>query len=160
MESVLFKGIPDKQIEKLYEAGHLCRMKRGQVIIRKGETAADFFIVVTGRAVVVDDLEGKKTTLATLDAGACFGEMAVFSHVRRSATVLCAEPGQLLAINEERLIKLAEQDLYPQFMENIIRILADRLRHVNAAYMEAKYGTATPAAARPQAEPGPLDLQT
>ena len=153
MESILFRGISQKSIAKLYQAGHLLRMERGQPIVQKGELGEDFYIIVTGRVEVFDHFAGQERLLAALGPGECFGEMVLFSKgKRRSATVRCTDSGQLLAINEARLLKLADRDLYPMFHQNIVRVLANRLRHVNALYMNARYG-GNPPPPQPQSTP-------
>lgn len=141
----LFDDLPKAQVDKLYTAGHLRTMRKGEAIFYKGEEGSEFFIILTGKVAVIDEYNDAKRLLATLETGDCFGEMAVFSGRTRSATVLCREPGQLLVIDEDRLADLGAKDLFPQFLQRVIVVLAERLRRTNALYLESRYGIPAPA---------------
>ena len=145
MSEKLFSDLPQSDIEKLHAAGHLRPMQQGETIFYKNEPGTEFFIILTGKVAVVDELDEDKlhgntqAVLAELGVGECFGEMAVFTGRKRSATVTCVEPGQLLAIDEEKLRTMAETDLPPQFLMQVLVVLSGRLRRINAQYMAAKY---------------------
>ena len=115
-------------------------MTREEIIFRKGEMGTELFIVMHGKVLVVDDYDGELNALARLEPGDCFGEMALFTRVRRSATVVCVEDGMLLVLDEAKLRHFIEKKISAKFLVNLIAILASRLRHTNAHYMKAQYG--------------------
>ncbi len=136
----LFSGLAKGQVTKIYNSGVMQNMGRGDIIFRKGEVGSELFVIINGKVAIVDDYHGKKKTIAELSTGDCFGEMALFSKVKRSANILCQEPGTLLVLDEEKLERLVEKKIPSKFLVNLIAILASRLRHTNAHYMKAKYG--------------------
>jgi len=136
----LFDGLSKGHITKLYNAGVMRNMAQGEVIFRKGDIGSELYIVLTGKVAIIDDFNGKKKVIAELSTGECFGEMALFSRVKRSANVICNEPGTLLVLDEDKLERLVERKIPSRFLMNIIAVLASRLRHTNAHFMKAKYG--------------------
>ena len=136
----LFHDLSKPQVTKIYNSGVMRNMAKGEIIFRKGEIGTELFVIINGKVAIIDDYHGKKKTIAELSTGDCFGEMALFSRVKRSANVMCHEPGTLLVLDEDRLEKLVEKKIPGKFLVNLIAILASRLRHTNAHYMKAKYG--------------------
>ena len=60
----------------------------GDVIIRQGAPADEFFVLVSGRARVVQrEADGEETVLSTLHPGEVFGEIALLEGRTRTATV-------------------------------------------------------------------------
>jgi len=141
MARTLFSDLSKSQIEKIYGSGVMRNVKKGEIVFRKGDEGSELFVVINGKVAIIDDYHGKKKVIAELGPGECFGEMALFSRVKRSATVLCHEAGTLLVVDEGKLQYLVEKKIPAKFLVNLIAILASRLRHTNAHYMKAKYGS-------------------
>lgn len=140
MSRNLFKDLSKSQVSKLYNSGVMQNVQKGQIIFRKGDEGSELYIIINGKVAVVDDFHGKKKTIAELGTGDCFGEMALFSRVKRSANIMCTESGTLLVLDEGKLSYLVEKKISAKFLVNLIAVLASRLRHTNAHYMKAKYG--------------------
>jgi NADH dehydrogenase FAD-containing subunit/uncharacterized membrane protein YphA (DoxX/SURF4 family) len=66
----------------------------GDEVISQGETGDAAFIVESGRLDVLKD--GKK--VAELSEGDCFGEIALLSDIKRTATVRCLTPCELTVL--------------------------------------------------------------
>lgn len=60
----------------------------GDVIFRRGDAAADMFIVVEGDVDIVDDSGDVSVVLDTVPVGGFFGEMALFSPGPRTASAI------------------------------------------------------------------------
>lgn len=136
----LFHGLSKAQVTKIYNSGIMRNMQKAEIIFRKGDEGTELFVIINGKVGIIDDYYGKKKVIAELSTGECFGEMALFSRVKRSAHVICHEAGTLLVLDEDKLEKLVEKKIPSKFLVNLIAILASRLRHTNAHYMKAKYG--------------------
>ncbi len=70
----------------------------GQAIIRQGELADAFYVIVRGTVQVVREENGQQTELARLTEGDSFGELGLIQHRRRSATVRALEPVDVIAL--------------------------------------------------------------
>jgi ATP-binding cassette subfamily B protein len=83
----------------------------GSVIVREGEPADAFYVLVSGRARVVKQTDaGDEIALNSLRAGDSFGEMALLERGVRNATVRASSDVELL-----RLDRMAFDDLLAEF---------------------------------------------
>ncbi len=76
------------------------KFEKGDVIIRQGDEADRFYIIVDGKVSVVrltDD--DKEVELATLGAGDVFGEMGILTETRRNADVRTCTDVEVLALD-------------------------------------------------------------
>lgn len=85
--------------EELYETG--------QTIIKQGDVGQSLFILRSGQVEVVKEDGGGETRLAVLGPGSHFGEMAVFSGTRRTATVRALERVRVLEVKRDTAEVLA-----------------------------------------------------
>lgn len=81
----------------------------GEDVIRYADRGDFFYVIETGEAEVFrhDPLTGEGRKVATLEAGAHFGEEALLSGGLRNATVRMSKPGSLLClsvVNFDRLV--------------------------------------------------------
>jgi len=76
----------------------------GTTIIRKGERGDAMYLIASGR-VQVDSAVGS----AVLEEGEFFGEMALLSREPRSATVTAVRPTDLLVLDADDFLRLAER---------------------------------------------------
>src|SRR5437867_224461 len=73
----VFSKLNAKQIKKLARL-FICRTySKGELLIKKGDTGLGMFVLVSGRAEVFDEHDGVRTTLSTMEVGACIGEMSL-----------------------------------------------------------------------------------
>jgi CRP-like cAMP-binding protein len=99
----------------------------GDVIIREGDTGDTAYAIKDGE---VDVMVGGKV-VEHLVSGGIFGEMALIDQNPRSATVVATIACQLVPINERQFTFLVQQT--PYFALEVMRIMAERLRRLNAA---------------------------
>lgn len=89
-----------------------------------------FFIIVSGSVhVTVLSNEGKQAILATLQSGAFFGEMAMLDGEPRSASVVAAEPCNLLLLYRKSFLQILQQ--YPKITIAMLVEMSRRLRRSN-----------------------------
>jgi CRP-like cAMP-binding protein len=78
----------------------------GTVLIREGDQAHAFFVLVEGAAVV----ERGGTAVGCLEPGAIFGELALLTYQRRTATVTTTAPSKILTVPARTFRHLVETD--------------------------------------------------
>ncbi len=104
-------------------------LQAGTVIFREGEEGDQMFIIQDGRVKVSRFLGGKEQLLAVLGKGDFFGEMALVTLERRTATVTTLEAVRLLAFNREGYLGMIHKN--PKIALNIIDKLCRRLAKAN-----------------------------
>ena len=78
----------------------------GTVLVREGDQAHAFFVLLSGAAVV----ERGGEAIACLEPGAIFGELALLTYQRRTATVTTTAPSRVLVVPEQMFRHLVESD--------------------------------------------------
>ncbi|XP_067661264.1 cyclic nucleotide-binding domain-containing protein 2-like [Haliotis asinina] len=106
-----FNEFPIKMQKSLVKAGWYEQFEAGRVIIRQGHTADNFYMILSGTAVVTilatkDSGEVYTFTANILEKGYCFGELALINQAKRSATVTCRDDVELLALGREDYLDL------------------------------------------------------
>jgi CRP-like cAMP-binding protein len=122
----LFSDLPRDAFIELFERCPLRRFGPGERIIEQG-THGDAFYVICEGSVRVFRMEGdQRQDLATLEGGACFGEMALLSGALRTASVEGAsEDTQLLEISAPVLAELSRR--YPLVAQALKKFCRQRL---------------------------------
>ena len=95
------------------------KYRHGDVLFRKGDTAKEMFLTVTGKFLVSEiGIE--------ISPGRMMGELGfVAPKNRRTQTVECIEDGDVLTITYEKLLELYFQN--PEFGYYFLRLTTDRL---------------------------------
>jgi NADH dehydrogenase len=70
----------------------------GQEVFRRDDVGDRIYIILAGEAEVVGERDGKEVTLARLQSGEYFGEMALLNQTKRSATVRCIKALDVLSL--------------------------------------------------------------
>lgn len=109
----------------------------GEIIINGGSIGDSFCVLQSGRAFICGELlaDGHYNTLATLEAGTCFGEMSIICNEPTSNTVVAGEEGAtVLHIPSDEFVKFLDKN--PNIMVYLYKVVADRLRAKNKAFDE------------------------
>ncbi|XP_077984224.1 cyclic nucleotide-binding domain-containing protein 2-like isoform X2 [Glandiceps talaboti] len=107
-----FAEFPIRMQRSLVSVGWYESYEASRVIIRQGHHAENFYMILTGTAVVTISSQDPKTgetrvqTVAFLKKGNSFGELAIMHHSRRTATVSCQDGVELLALGREDFVDI------------------------------------------------------
>ena len=102
----------------------------GQAIVRQGDTGDCMYVVQEGEVEVLREDNGEHITLAVLQAGDFFGEMALFDHDVRSATVRAKGEARVLTVDRRTLLRRFQED--PSLALRIVDGLIHRVRELDA----------------------------
>jgi CRP-like cAMP-binding protein len=97
----------------------------GQTIFSKGARGDSMYIVVEGQVDIVTDNQ----IVEVVKPGGIFGEMALIDNRPRSATAIAHTDCLLTPISREHFLMLIKRT--PPFAIQVMRVMADRLRHAN-----------------------------
>jgi CRP-like cAMP-binding protein len=118
----LFARLGSKEIQRLGQLTDEVDVAAGKVLMRQGESGAEMFIFVSGRASVERD--GRP--IGERGPGEVVGEIALLSHVARTATVTATEPSRLFVIGHREFHSLMDE--LPSFRLQILDALAQRIQ--------------------------------
>lgn len=127
----LFAGLPDADLSKIYGGIRSETAPADVLVVSQRNPTSEACVVLTGMLkVYVERPDGSDVVLAMLGPGEVIGELNLIDHLGRSANVITMEPSQLLWLDESVL-----RDNFgtmPKLAENLLAILARRLRLANA----------------------------
>lgn len=84
----LLEGLGQSDCDLFLELATQINHSDGTEIIREGDPGRGLFLLASGNVSIEKmTIEGTAETLAFLEPGECFGEMALVDHKPRSATV-------------------------------------------------------------------------
>lgn len=118
-----FKSFEDSALAVLVNALTEVKVAANGYVVRQGEEGEEFFIIESGVAVIsrvnnLDDPLEEPKELVRLKAKDYFGELALLSSEKRSATVTASESGSL------RLLKMSKTDFEDTMAKNNIGMAA------------------------------------
>lgn len=96
----------------------------GELVIRAGDPGSSMFVVHNGRVRVQVNENGRSRTVATLNEGDFFGEMALFTGEPRTANVIALEETEVLEIGHAAMKRVF--DTNPNLVESLSFIMAER----------------------------------
>lgn len=101
----------------------------GKVIFREDEEGDKMYIIQGGTVRISKTIGDSEYTLAVLGKGDFFGEMAIVSRTKRSATAVAGETAQLLEFDRQGFLGMIEKNA--KIALNIIDKLCRRLQQAN-----------------------------
>jgi CRP-like cAMP-binding protein len=101
----------------------------GDFLFREGDKRDKMYVLLEGEM----DIRLGHYVVETAGPGAMIGEMALIDDSPRAASAVAKTACRLATIDERRFHFLVQQ--HPQFATHVMKELADRLRHMNAAAM-------------------------
>ena len=98
----------------------------GEVIFRKGDAGDSMLVIQEGLVEVVQELDGQEVCLAVSGPGQVIGEMAIFEHQARSATVRALGKARVLTVDEKTFLRYVHQD--PSLAYQLLKMMSKRVR--------------------------------
>jgi CRP/FNR family transcriptional regulator, cyclic AMP receptor protein len=98
----------------------------GEAIFRAFDMGAEMYVVLEGQVEITIG----PNVVETLGPGEPFGEMALIDQAPRVATAIAKTPCKLAVLSEKRFLFMVQQT--PHFALQIMKVMADRLRKMNA----------------------------
>lgn len=113
----LFAGIPEGRLATALARARPVEVDPGQVVVRQGERADRFYVVLEGE-LSVSVADAGPRPVRTLGRDDVFGEIGLLTGALRTATVTATTPGRLLALEADDFLELvsAAPDLRPRLL--------------------------------------------
>ena len=124
----LFKGVLPDDVHELLQRCDRCDLAAGELLLSPGAKNEHVFIVLSGSLNIHVGSEDTPA-LATMNVGACVGEMSIIEDRDPSAYVIGAEDSHLLMIHQTVLWEMV--DASHDFAKNLLVVLSERVRSHN-----------------------------
>ncbi|MCU1587449.1 MAG: transcriptional regulator, Crp/Fnr family [Frankiales bacterium] len=128
----LFQGIAEEAAEAVAASLVYADYARGQTVFAEGEQGDNLYIVLSGKVKIGRRAsDGRENMLSVMGPSDMFGELSLFDPGPRTATAT--------VVTDARLASLAHASLRPwiadrpDIAEQLLRVLARRLRRTNDA---------------------------
>jgi CRP/FNR family cyclic AMP-dependent transcriptional regulator len=127
----LFRGLSTAELMRVNDLLGRTRFPAGAMILTASQPGEIAYVVLDGTLKVsVIESNGRELTLALLGPGEIVGELALADRSGRSADVTTLEPANLVWIDRGTFDQVRRE--IPLITENLLRLLARRLRLANA----------------------------
>ncbi len=124
----LFAACTTKDLQKIAKAGDEITVPAGHTIVDQGDTGREAFVIMTGTATVRRN--GKK--VATLGPGNVIGELSLFDHGPRTATVTTDTECALFVLDQRHFAGIIEE--VPTLAHKLLASLAAKVREFDRQY--------------------------
>jgi CRP-like cAMP-binding protein len=98
----------------------------GEIICSEGDEGKSMFVIQSGKVEVIKKRPEGELKLRTMTKGEIFGEIALFDHLPRSATVKAAGKAVVLCVDKKGFFAKASTD--PTLAFNILEGMSRRIR--------------------------------
>ena len=125
-DTPIFAHLSTRQLMDLAKVIREETQPAGVIILQEGDQGQSMYLIVNGEV----EIRKEDTVLGKLGAGDFFGEMAIFEHETRSATVSTQTDVRLLRLEGDDLLRLIEE--LPTIAVSICQYLSHRLQDLNS----------------------------
>jgi len=102
----ILSSLRDEELRCLEDAEEI-RLPKGELLVRQGEVAHHFWILLEGSLRLVQtQADGKEIAFAPVSSGSAFGEVPLLSNTPNLVSLRVTEPAHLLQFDEEGFWKL------------------------------------------------------
>ena len=117
----LFAGCSNAELREIALSADELDLRDGYLLTREGRPGREFFVLVEGTARVTRN--DKK--LSDLGPGDWFGEIALLTHVPRTATVTATSPVRVLVVTDRSFRRVVET--MPRIALKVLASVGQRL---------------------------------
>ncbi len=122
----------DDELGKVYPGG--------EVVFREGAVGEAMYVIQSGKVKITKTIDGDEVTIAILESGEIFGEMALFDRLPRSATAVALGDTRILAVDRKKLFANINRD--PTLVFKILESMSGRIRSLDGELTKLKRGHA------------------
>ena len=124
----------DKVLNQRFSQESIQTYQDGEFIFQEGDQTQEMYIVQTGKVEILKKNGANEFTLASLERGEFFGEMALLNSEERSASAKSVGKTTLLIIAPGGFLLKIRRD--PTFAFEMLQIMSVRIRAGNKKLLE------------------------
>jgi len=106
----------------------------GEVVVRQGDVGDCMFVVQDGEVEIVVEEHGTEVVLRSAGRNEILGEMAIFEHKPRSATIRAKGKARILTLDKRNFLRRINED--PSLAFRMIETMSHRVRDLSHEVVE------------------------
>jgi CRP-like cAMP-binding protein len=127
----IFQGVEPAAAEALFQSLETVEFPRGHMIFAEGEPGDRLFIIQTGKVKIGrKSPDGRENLLAIMGPSDMFGELSIFDPGPRTSTATTVTEVRAVVMDRHALRSWISSR--PEISEQLLRVLARRLRRTNS----------------------------
>jgi CRP-like cAMP-binding protein len=131
----LLKGVTDFELARFERRCTWKKVDEGQIIVDFEDSSSDVYFLISGEVrIQIRTPGGKEVILADLRGGDFFGELSAIDGTPRSANVTALTRAEICIVGAGLFREMLAAS--PQLAEKVMRMLASRIRDLNARLLE------------------------
>jgi CRP-like cAMP-binding protein len=119
----------------------------GEIVVRQGDPGDSLYVVQDGEVEIISEDDGSEVVLRHAGRHEVLGEMALFEHRPRSATIRARGKARILTLDKQNFLRRINED--PSLAFRLIETMSRRVRELSREVVELQ------AALRAQSAAGP-----
>ena len=142
----VFGGLSEDTLRLLTHLANAVSVPEGEHFFREGDDSQSMYGLQSGRVKIYKSWKDELKLLRLMEAGDCFGEMALIDLSPRSASAIAAAPSEALEITAALLKQVHANDpeQFTLLQMNMGREVSRRLRRVDDLLFRALMGEDLP----------------
>lgn len=117
--------LTDEDLRELLKRSRDINLDSGETFFTPEDTSERLFILKKGRVRIFRQSDGRELTLAEIEPGTIFGEMALTAQRLRGSYAQALEPSVLVSMSRTDLEHIIEEN--PQVGTRLLHLLSERL---------------------------------
>jgi len=128
----IFQGVESAAVNTLIEQLDSTTFPRGTTIFDEGEPGDQLFIITSGKVKLARHApDGRENLLTIMGPSDMFGELSIFDPGPRTSAAVCVTEVTAATMDSQLLHDWIQA--HPEISEQLLRVLARRLRRTNNA---------------------------
>ncbi|MDN5721797.1 MAG: Crp/Fnr family transcriptional regulator [Corynebacterium sp.] len=128
----IFQGVESTAVNALIEQLESVTFPRGTTIFDEGEPGDRLFIIIDGKVKLARHApDGRENLLTIMGPSDMFGELSIFDPGPRTSAAVCVTEVTAAVMDSQMLHDWISD--HPEISEQLLRVLARRLRRTNNA---------------------------
>ena len=108
----------------------------GEAIVRQGEAGECMYVIQEGEVEVLVGNDGREVPIAILGKNDFFGEMSIFDHEVRSATVRAVDDARILTVDKKNFFRAIQED--PTLAFRLVATMSRRIRRLTTDVVRSR----------------------
>ncbi|KAB1502876.1 Crp/Fnr family transcriptional regulator [Corynebacterium sp. 320] len=126
----IFQGVEPTAVQDLIAQLDTVKYPRGTTIFDEGEPGDRLYIIISGKVKLArHSADGRENLLTVMGPSDMFGELSIFDPGPRTSSAICVTEVVCATMDSNMLHEWIGQ--HPQISEQLLRVLARRLRRTN-----------------------------